>query len=236
MKSEKHMIQTLWLTMFFLLAGACAGQELSLRLLQLSGGAMPQAWVIEAEEKKPVELKWLSSQPTQPLRVIHDGSLKLFRLSTNEEGKPVIDNIEKIAFPAGAREILLLGQVKEGKAAYVAIEDRFLDAKFNDWMAINTSNRPVAVRCGPKSSKPVRVDAGKSLIFTPDIEENKGVEMVAMAPHEGELKTFHSTYWPAFPGQRTLIIFYDDGEKMRAKRIGDRFLKKQAADTNLSTE
>lgn len=199
--------------------------ELSLRTLQLGGGEMPEMWVMDAKEEKPAKVPWLTSQPTQPMRVIQDGALKLFRLTVNAQGKPVIDNIQAVALPTGAKEILLLGQVNDGKASYVAIEDRFLNAKFNDWIAINTSSIPVAVRCGDKTNKPVRVDPGKSLIFTPKIEENKGVEMVAMAPRDGELKTFLSSYWPAFPGQRTMIIFYHDGEKMRGRRIGDRFVK-----------
>jgi hypothetical protein len=130
-------------------------------------------------------------------------------------------------YPVGASEILLLGQVHDGKASYKAIEDRFLKAEFNDWLAINASTSPVALRCGDKKTKPVRVDPGKSLLFKPDIKENKGVEMVAMTQRNGELETFLSTYWPAFPGQRTMILIYDDGETLRAKRIGDRFVKKQ---------
>lgn len=226
-----------WLMLALLLTGAATAQTLSLRTLQLGGGEMPEAWVHGAEEDKPVKVEWLTSQPTQPVLVKHTGTLKFFKWSKNGEGKLEVSDIQSIAFPSGAKEILLLGQMIEGEAKYIALEDRFLNAKFNDWMAINTSIHPVAVRCGDKSSKPVKVNAGKSVLFKPDIEENKGVEMVAMAQRNGELKTFHSTYWPAFKGQRTVIIFYDDGEKMRARRIGDRFIKKQAvADTNLSTE
>lgn len=215
----------LWIA---LLCGPLTAQEqtVSLRTLQLGGGQMPEVRVQVAGEKEPVAVTWLTSQPTEPLQVLHDGSLRLMSLSRDPEGKAVVDKVTAVAFPNGVREILLLGNLSAGEAHYVAIEDRFLQAKFDDWIAINTSTSPVALRVGDKGSKPRRIDPGKSLIFRPGIEKNKGVEMVAMAPRDGELKTFLSSYWPAFPGQRTMILFYDDGEKMRARRIGDRFLRK----------
>ncbi|MDX1680558.1 MAG: hypothetical protein R3242_07495 [Akkermansiaceae bacterium] len=197
----------------------------SVRTLQLGGGEMPDVWVRAKDAEGPVKLEWLTSQPTRPVLVIHDGSIKVFRYALGEDGKPKADNIQDIPFPRGAKEVLLLGQFSDGKASYRAIKDRFLDAKFNDWMAINTSPKPVAMRIGPKDSKLLRVDPGKSLIFRPKIEENKGVEMMAMVEHKGEIKTFLSSYWPAFPKQRTVILFYQDGEKTRAKRIGDRFVE-----------
>jgi hypothetical protein len=214
--------------LMFLLAGGAWAQEgtVSVRTLQLGDGDLPESWVRVANEKEPVKLGWLSSQPTEPLRVVHDGPLKLFRYAAGEDGKMVISDVRSIALPAGATEILLLAWADGGLGKYVAIQDQFLQAGFDDWIAINTSVNPVALRVGGKD-KPVRIDAGKSLIFKPDIEEGKGVEMIAMAPRDGKLKTFLSTYWPAFPGQRTMIVFYGDGEKMRAKRIGDRFVRKE---------
>ncbi len=236
MKSEREIIKgaCYWL-MAMLLVGSAAAQQasISLRTLQLGGGEMPESWVQVVGEKEPVKLTWLTSQPTEPLQVIHDGQLKLFRYAAGEDGKMVVDDIRAIPLPGGAAEVLLLVWANEGKGKYVAIKDHFLKAGFNDWIAINTSGNPVALRVGDKD-KPLRIEPGKSLIFRPDIEEGKGAEMTAMAPRNGELKTFLSTYWPAFPGQRTMIVFYDDGEKMRARRIGDRFLRKPAAPNNES--
>lgn len=207
--------------------GTAQGQQsISLRTLQLGGGEMPEAWVRVAKQEGPVRVSWLTRQPTEPLQALHQGSLKLLSFVTNTEGKRVVSEVTTVALPAGAREILLLGALNGKQAKYIAIEDRFLGARFNDWIAINTSATPVALKVGKKSSKPIRIEPGKSIIFKPDIEENKGVEMVAMAPRDDELKTFLSTYWPAFPGQRTMIVFYQDGERMRARRIGDRFLRK----------
>lgn len=214
----------------WLLAGMAWAQEaaVSVRTLQLSAGELPESWVRVAGGKEPVKLTWLTTQPTEPLRVAHDGQLKLFRYSAGEDGKMVVDDVKAFPLPAGAMEVLLLGWVSEGKGKYVVLKDHFLQAKFDDWIAINTSAHPVAVRAGSKSD-PVRVDPGKSVVFQPKIEEGKGVEMIAAAPYKGKTKTFLSTYWPAFAGQRTMIVFFDDGERMRAKRIGDRFVPKEEA-------
>lgn len=229
--------QTSWCLLVGLLVSSAWAQEamkISLRTLQLGGEEMPESWVRVVDEKEPVKLTWLTTQPTEPLQVIHDGTLKLFRYSKDAEGKVVMEVIKSITLPTSPKEVLLLGWNSNGESKYIAIEDQFLNAKFNDWLAINTSVNPVALLAGD-SDKPVRIDPGKSLIFTPKIEEGKGVKVVAQTMREDELKTFLSSYWPAFAKQRTMIIFYDDGEKMRAKRIGDRFVVKKEESSIQST-
>jgi len=213
----------------WLLVGMVWAQNpsVSVRTLQLAAGELPDSWVMVAGEKQPVKLTWLTTQPTEPLRVmLGEGKLKLFRYSVGEDGKMVVDDVSVISLPEAATEVLLLGWTSDGKGKYVAIKDHFLQAKFDDWIAINTSPKPVVVRAG-RTSNPVRVEPAKSVVFKPKIEEGKGVEMTAQALHKGKPKTFLSTCWPAFAGQRTMIVFFDDGERMRAKRIGDRFLRKE---------
>lgn len=199
---------------------------ISVRTMQLGGDEMPESWVQVADEKEPVKLTWLTTQPTEPLQVIHDGNLKLYHYVLNPEGGTVLEVMETIKLPESANEVLLLARAKDGVAKYVIIKDLFLTAKFNDWIAINISANPVAILAGDKG-KPARVAPGKSVLFRPQIEEGKGVKILAKTQRNGELKTFLSSYWPAFAGQRTMMIFYDDGDKMRAKRIGDRFVKKK---------
>lgn len=210
------------------MAGGASAQDrkISLRTLQLGGDEMPESLVQVAGAKEPVMLTWLTSQPNEPIEVVHDGQLKLFRQAQDPEGKTVLEIMKTIRLPTSAKEILLLGWADGEGSKYVAIEDQFLKATFKDWLAINTSANRVAVLAGD-DGKPVRVEPGQSVIFHPKIEENKGVKILAQTMRKGELKTFLSSYWPAFPKQRTVIIFYDDGDRMRAKRIGDRFLVKK---------
>lgn len=210
-----------------LAASLCAQDpKVSLRTMQLGGDEINGLYVKMADAREPALMTWLSTQPGEPIQVSHDGSLKLYKQAADPAGKPVFEIAADIKLPVGEKEILLLAWESDGKIKYVAIRDQFLNAEFNDWMAINTSKNPVAILAG-NDDKPIRVDAGSSVIFQPKIEEGKGVKVLAQAAREGEVKPFLSSYWPAFKGQRTMIIFYDDGEKMRAKRIGDRFLKKE---------
>jgi len=222
------MNQACWCLLACLVGGSALAQDakMSLRTMQLGGDEMPETWVQVPDSKEPAKLPWLTTQPTEPIQIVHDGSLKLLRRSTNPEGKEVFEIINTIKLPSSAKEVLLLAWNSNGDAKYVAIEDSFLNAKFNDWLAINTSANTVAVLVGDKD-KPVRVNPGKSVIFNPSIQEGKGVKMIAQADRKGEVRTFLSSYWPAFEKQRTIIIFYDDGERMRARRIGDRFLVKK---------
>jgi len=198
--------------------------EVSVRTLQLGSGEMPEAWVNVSGEKEPVKVTWLGSQPTRPLNVIHNGSLDLLHYPNRSEENAKPELLRTVALPADSGEVLLLGMA-DGKAGkYVAIKDSFIDAKFNDWMAINTSGQTVAFIAG-EDPKPVVLKAGASTIFHPKTEERTGVKFIAKAERKGEIITFYSTYLPAFSGQRTLIIFYHDGKRMRAKRIGDRFIQ-----------
>lgn len=217
------------LFIFCLLTVSVWAQDMaiSLRTMQLGGEEMPGLYVKKADAKEPALLTWFNTQPTDPIQVIHDGSLKLYKQTTDPEGKLAFEVASSVKLPDAENEVLLLAWESDGEIKYVAIKDHFLGANFNDWLAINTSPNPVAILAGDYG-KPVKIEAGKSLIFQPEIEQGKGVKILAQASRGGEVKPFLSTYWPAFEGQRTLIIFYDDGDKMRAKRIGDRFLKKDA--------
>lgn len=212
----------------FLMTAELFAQDatISLRTLQLGEGEMPVAFVRVAGEKEPVMLSWLNTQPNEPINVIQAGELILFRQTQNPKGETVMEIMNTIQLPKSAKEILLLGLGGGKDTRYIAIEDKFLNAAFDDWLAINASVNDVAILAGD-DGKPVRIDPGKSLIFRPNIEQGKGVKIIGQTMRNEKLKTFLSSYWPSFPGQRTLMIFYDDGDRMRAKRIGDRFLVKE---------
>ncbi|HEX5790215.1 MAG TPA: hypothetical protein VFY13_03630, partial [Luteolibacter sp.] len=62
----------------FLLVGSAWAQNptVSLRTLQLGEGDLPESWVVVKDANEPVKLSWQTSQPTEPLQVLHDGQLK----------------------------------------------------------------------------------------------------------------------------------------------------------------
>ena len=46
----------------------------------------------------------------------------------------------------------------------------------------------------------------------------------AQTPFDGEAKTFFSTYWPVYPDKRAVVLFVDDGKRIRVKRISDKLV------------
>jgi len=209
-------------------AGALAQNSvLSLRTILLDGSKMPESYirVVDEDGISLEKVPWPDTQPSEPLRVMHDGTLKLLRSSKDPDGKEVLEVLREIKLPGSAEEVLLLGTSDSGEDHYVAIEDIFLKAKFNDWLAVNSGPQPVILMVGDKG-KPIKVEAESSRIFRPQIEELTGVKIIAQAEYRGEMRTFLSTYWPAFSKQRTMVIFFRDGERMRGRRISDRFIRK----------
>jgi hypothetical protein len=224
-------MKSLIVVIFFSLLGSVAMAEesvVSLRTLLLSSGEMPESWVKVDGEPGWVQLPWSNVQPSVPLKTFHDGSLKLLRPVEAEDGEESFQIVRSVKLPPSAKEVLLLGMADDGESKYVAIRDVFLEAKFNDWMAINISDQNVSLKLGDKGD-PLVIGAGTSLIFEPDIEELTGVKIIARALYKGKMRPFLSSYWPAFSGQRTMMIFYQDGKHLRAKRIGDRFIRPDSA-------
>lgn len=67
-------------------------------------------------------------------------------------------------------------------------------------------------------AKPVKIAPGASQRHKITAENNKGVAVLA----KGKAKTFFSTFWPVYPDKRAVILFIDDGTKIRVKRISDK--------------
>jgi len=198
----------------------------SLRTLLL-GGEISESWVrvAGAGNSRLVKLPWPENQPSEPLKVIHDGSLKIFRSVKGAAGGKADGEVpHDVDLPDKAKEVLLLGMVDAGKIRFVAIEDTFMEAKFNDWLAINVSEQPVEITVG-NMENPVRIDAGASITFQPGMEEGKGGKVNAQFMYRGEMRTFLSTYWAAVSGERAIIIFIQYGERIRVHRIGDKFIR-----------
>jgi len=82
------------------------------------------------------------------------------------------------------------------------------------------------VRSGSAShealAKPVKIAPGASQRHKITAENNKGVAVLAQVPVKGKAKTFFSTFWPVYPDKRAVILFIDDGTKIRVKRISDK--------------
>ena len=202
-------------------AGAAHGQKISVRTLAMTSKEMPEFYFRTDDKEEPLAVvEWPTRQPSERVVALRDGSLPLYTRELDDEGKESLSVAKTIKIPNGASQILLFGWSDGEKTRYHAIEDDILGAKFNDWMLINFSSKDIAFRVGDESL-PVKINSGASKLYRIAVPKNKGATVVGQAPIKDEVKTFYSTYLPVKEGQRTLMIFADDGKKIRTKRIVD---------------
>jgi hypothetical protein len=201
----------------------CARSEdaplLAVRTLALRAERLPEVYVKAGESYAP--LSFSDVQPGEMVSVLRADPLPLFKRLNGPAGEEIFALAQKVAVPAGAKGILLLGWISGDEAKYAAIADHFGNASFNDWLMINISRMPVAFKVG-ESLEPLVIPPGSSREMRVNAQKGKGVPVVAQAAIGGRPKTFFSTYWPVHPDKRTLILFFDDGTKIRVKRISDK--------------
>lgn len=201
------------------LGTAASSQTLGVRSLALRSGEMPEVYL--KGPKDYALLEFSSVQPGELLQSLRANPLPLYTKAMNDEGEEAFTVASKVKLPAGAKGVLIMGWSAGGETRYVAIEDDFRAARFNDWLLINAATRPVAFTVGEKA-KPVMLAPGGSVTHRVGAERGKGTAVLAQAPIRGQTRTFFSTYWPVFPDKRTVVLFVDDGEKIRVKRISDK--------------
>jgi len=196
-----------------------SAQTISVRTLALRSGEMPEVYLKGPEEYFP--LQFSAAQPSQPVRALAANPLPLYTSKMDDEGDQAFVAAHKLKIPAGAKGILLVAWNTGDEARYVAIKDDFGSARYNDWLLINAATRPVAFMVG-KSAKAMVVAPGTSTTHRISAKKGEGAAVLAQAPIDGEAKTFYSTYWPVYADKRTVVLFVDDGPKIRVKRISDK--------------
>jgi hypothetical protein len=172
-------------------------------------------------------IHFLSSQPVELIKAIVESELYLYEKKMNDEGQEVYEIAERIKLPFGARGILLLGWKDEGKYRYLAIKDHFSDAKYNDWLMINTTSKTLGIQVG-KKKKPFFLKPKQETECKIDSPAEVGAAVIGRANLEGEVKEFYSTYWPIRKGERSIVVFVDQKNKIIVKKISDILFKPKA--------
>lgn len=215
------------MTRLFFLVALMLGTEvlaetINVRALALRAGELPEVYLKVGEGYE--ELHFSAVQPSSTLRALSTDSLSLYKLEQDADGNEEYVIVDKLKVPASAKGVLLLGWKSEGDVRYLAIEDDFSAARFDDWLLINTSKKSVAFMVEKKGT-PVTLKAGSTVTYRlNNVKEGKGASIMAQAMFDGEVKLFFSTYWALSPGKRSVVIFLDDGRKIRVKRISDKLV------------
>lgn len=195
-----------------------AAQQVEVRALALTPGDFPDVYVQGKDGFAP--LAFSKIQPSAPLKAKASGFLPVYKRSAAGEGDKAYKIASRVKLPGDVDGILLLGMANGDKVRFVAVKDDIKSAGSRDWVMINASSKPVAFQVG-KNSKPMRINPGETKLERVQVDDEKGASVVAHAPFDDKLKKFYSTYWPIRADRRSMVLFVDDGRKIRVKRIAD---------------
>ena len=204
-------------------------RDLNVRSLALDKGQdLPERYLKVGDEY--VALPFSSMQPGELVQVSIDASsLPLFESVKGPAGEVSYRVVKEVKLPPGAKGVLLLGWLAPEGARYLAIDDDFMSAKYNDWLLVNTAPKEVGFRIG-EDNKPIMISANGVTKYKLTAAEGTGVAVVARAKWGDKVKTFYSTYWPVRAGERGIVIFfYQKGERMAVRKITDMLLKSKDA-------
>ena len=206
-----------------LLCGWLGAQEtIAVRTLALRTGDMPDVHLKGVKEH--VALEFSATQPGEMLRAMAANPLPLYRKETDSRGKETWVVAHKVKIPDAAKGILLLALPDGDQSRFLAIKDDFSGARYNDWLLINASTKPIAFAVGDKA-KPVLIASGSSVTHRVSAPRGQGTAVLAQAPIDDKPTVFYSTYWPVYDDRRTVVLFADSGPKILVKRISDMLVR-----------
>lgn len=203
---------------------AGAQQKVSVRMMALTEIETEPLFLAVEGDEKWIPVEWSRRQPSAPaVTFTQDGVLPLFSEESDPDAKAGYKVSHRIKVPSGAKEILLFAWMADGKLQLQPVDDDFLGKNHKRWLLINFSGKEIAFRVGEKS-KPILLKSKASTLYTINVEENQPASILGQARIRGtEPKLFYSSYFPVKEGRRTIVIFTDDGDKIRTKLIADHF-------------
>jgi len=170
-------------------------------------------------------LPFLNQQPSRSIKAYSGESLLLYEKVTTEGELPTYQIAEKVNLPKAAKSVLILTLDANGEESYLAVNDEFLEASYDKWLIINTTSKSVNFRVGA-DEKPFSIDANDGQICRIKSASSGSASALGQAKWNGNMKTFYSTYWPIREGERSIVIFIEQGNRIRVKKISDALLKK----------
>ncbi len=208
---------------------ACAhGQKdnptIEVRVLALGNAVnMPERFL--STEEGYEKLSFSNRKPSEIIEANTGELLPIFERAKDPNAESEYSIAEQVNLPKGSKSVLLLCWVsKEGGLRYYPINNSIKGADYNDWLMVNTTSKTVGFQIGQKQ-KPVFLKPKGIKNYKVVAEKGKGVPVVGRAKFNGEIDTFYSTYWRIRGNERSIIIFTEVGNKIKAIKIGDRLVK-----------
>ncbi|MEY3395783.1 MAG: hypothetical protein RL346_2020 [Verrucomicrobiota bacterium] len=208
-------------------------QTISVRTMALSEIEGPPLFFATGGEKPWVPVHWSRRQPSRPtVTLAPEGVLSLFQMKENPDGKTAYQAAHALKLSPNAKEILLFAWMAEGTLQLQPVDDDFLGKQHNRWLLINFSDKEIAFKVGDES-KPIFLKSKTSELYSINVAENQPATILGQARIRGkDPKLFYSSYFPVKAGRRTIVLFTNDGDKIRTKLVIDHFLPDAAQDGN----
>lgn len=196
---------------------------LAVRSLALdAGGELPEVHLMGQNGHVPLEFS--AVQPSASINAMTANPLPIYKKENDDAGNEAWIIAHRVNIPSGVNRILLLGWRSGDATRYIAIEDNFTNARFDDWLLINASNRPVALAVG-EDARPVGIRPGSSIRHRFNVRHGQGTAVTALTPVEDKPTIFYSTYWPVRQDSRAVVLFAEDGDRILVRRISDRLAR-----------
>lgn len=186
----------------------------SLRTLALAPDMETDLFIRSEDAYEP--LGFSHYQPSKALLALTASGravLPLYRQVPAESGETVYAKAREVRLPEGASQVILLGTRNGEGVALVAVKDN-LGADERDWLLVNATRRPIAFQLG-SDTKPRPIPPGEAVFYRVEVPSGKGAAVRVAAFMDEGWERFYSTFWPVYEGQRGLIIFVPDGERVR---------------------
>lgn len=192
--------------------------KLALRALALGPLGEEQLWLKDGEAYVPLEFS--NFQPSAAQGANLASPLPVFRGPLDPQGKPSSSKPFSVAIPANATRVLLLAWPTAEGTGFQAVPDNFSAAGPADWLLVNTTRHPLVFQLGAEA-RPLRIQAAQHVVHRVTTTLGEGAAVKVAMPDEDQWKVIYSTYWPVDARQRSIVLFVDDGRKIRVKLILD---------------
>lgn len=213
----------------YLLCHSLSGQttaKVGIRTLALDPSISNAEKYVKTEEGYEL-LVFLSRHPGELIDAqIGENILPVFE-KVQVPGKGLTFQVaHQIKLPGEAKTVLLLGWGSAGNERFLPVNDKILDANYNNWLMINTTSKTVGFQIG-KGEKPFVLDPNSIDIRKVTTPANEGAAVLGRARLDDKVKTFYSTYWPIRSGERSIVIFVEQNDRIRVRKISDALLDKK---------
>lgn len=192
--------------------------RITIRAMSLDESDFPETLLRAKDGYEPI--RFSSVQPSAPFRAVAQNPLPIFYAipTPDKEGKIKPDAVVKL--PSATGGVLLLGWQTGEKRNFVALPDNLGKGGAGNWLLVNATADRIGFQLG-KDTKPTLVEPGQSETHRVTVKLGEGAAVTAASVKGQDSKVIFSTYWTVFAEQRCVILFVQDGDRIRVRQIQD---------------